>query len=168
MAEQQGRAAVHEQLRKVDASAAERLAPNDLVRVSRALEVFELTGRTQTEWHAEHAFRTPRYAARLVGVQRDRGAIDERIATRTEHWLAAGWIDEVRQLVAAGHGDARAMLSVGYRQVHQHVTGDLSRDQLALAIVRATRKFTRRQRTWLRDQPVLWLDPTSMPPGSRE
>lgn len=156
LAAAEGRAALHAALAKVDAAAAARLAPNDLVRVSRALEVFELTGKTQTAWHAEHAFATPRHRARLVGVERSRDELDARIVSRTQRWLAAGWIDEVRALIAEGYGAARAMESVGYRQVRDHLAGELPGDQLEEAIVRATRTFVRRQRTWLRDQPVTW------------
>jgi tRNA dimethylallyltransferase len=73
------------------------------------------------------------------------------------HWLAAGWIEEVRALVADGYGHARAMSSVGYRQVAEHVEGKLDREELPMAIVRATRVFARRQRTWLNHGEVVWL-----------
>jgi tRNA dimethylallyltransferase len=82
-----------------------------------------------------------------------------RISARTRAWLAAGWADEVRDLAARGYGEARAMQSVGYREVSEHVAGRLPAADLADAIDRATRVFTRRQRTWLRDQPVAWLAP---------
>lgn len=160
LAEAHGRAALHAELAKVDAAAAQRLAPNDLVRVSRALEVFELSGKPQTAWHAEHAFGETRYAARLVGVHRAPGELDERIARRTAAWLVGGFKGEVRGLLDGGFRDARAMGSVGYRQVREHLDGELPEDALATAIVRATRVFVRRQRTWLRDEPVTWLHPS--------
>jgi tRNA dimethylallyltransferase len=152
----EGRAALHAELTRIDEAAAARLAPNDLVRVSRALEVFELTGKTQTAWHAEHAFGTIRHRARLVGIARSRPELDARIVARTRSWLAAGWIDEVRHLLSDGYGAARAMESVGYRQVRDHIRGAIPADELEASIVRATRTFVRRQRTWLRDQPVHW------------
>lgn len=154
-----GPAALHRRLGEVDPARASKLDPHDVVRVSRALEVYELSGRTQSAWHADHGFRTPRYRATLLGVERSRDEIEQRIAERVHRWLGAGWIDEVRRLVAAGYGDARAMGSVGYRQVRQHVEGALPRDELAAAIVRTTRTFARRQRTWLRDQPLRWWTP---------
>jgi tRNA dimethylallyltransferase len=155
--ESEGRAALHERLARVDPESAARLAPNDFVRVSRALEVFELTGKPQSAWHAEHAFATVRHRARLYGVARERDELDRRIAERTTRWLDAGWISEVENLIARGYGEARPMRSVGYRQVLEHVRGELAREELEEAIVRATRTFVRRQRTWLREQPVLWL-----------
>ena len=143
----------------MDPESAARLAPNDFVRVSRALEMWELSGKPQSAWFAEHGFRATRHAARLLGVQRAREEIDRRIEARTARWLAEGWVDEVRGLIARGYGEARAMGSVGYRQVKEHLAGAIPAEDLAGAIVRATRVFVRRQRTWLRDEPVAWVTP---------
>jgi tRNA dimethylallyltransferase len=161
--ESEGRAALHARLAQVDAASAARLAPNDFVRVSRALEVFELTGTPLSQLQAAHGFRAPRYAARLVGVAREREEQDELIARRVHAMLEAGWVDEVRQLIARGLGSARAMQSVGYRQIFEALSSGAAADEPA--IVRATRVFARRQRTWLRDQPVEWLpaDATKLP-----
>jgi tRNA dimethylallyltransferase len=158
LAQASGRDALHAELGRVDPARAASLAPNDLVRVSRALEVFELTGTTQTAWHAAHRFRHERHRARFVGPRCERAALDARIRERALGWLAAGWIDEVRSLRARGWSKARAMGSVGYRQVAAMLEGELAERELCDAIVRATRVFARRQRTWLRDLPVAWLD----------
>lgn len=157
VAAREGRAALHARLRQVDPGAAARLGPNDFVRVSRALEVFEITGRTQTSWHAEHGFREPRHPARLLGCHREREELDQRIEARTRSWLEAGWIEEVERLKEEGFAQTRPMGSVGYRQVLAYVEGALPKAELAAAVVRATRTFVRRQRTWLRDQPVTWV-----------
>jgi tRNA dimethylallyltransferase len=166
-AEQEGRAALHARLAEIDPPTAARLAPNDLLRVSRALEVFELTGKPMSEVQAAHGFREPRFAARFVGVTRERAEQDTLIATRVRGMLAAGWLGEVEALRAAGFGEARAMASVGYRQITEAMAAGTLADEAALAeaIVRATRVFARRQRTWLRDQPVEWLpaDATKLP-----
>jgi len=155
--EAEGRAALHARLAVVDPESAARLAPNDFVRVSRALEMFELSGKPHSAWHAEHRFQGVRHRARLLGVARSREDLDRRIELRTAAWLEQGWIDEVARLSAAGLRDTRAMGSVGYRQVLDHLEGRLARDELAVSIVRATRVFARRQRTWLRDQSVLYV-----------
>lgn len=161
LADTEGRAALHQRLGAVDPVAAARLNPNDFVRVSRALEVFELTGRPLSEFQAEHGFSAPRYTARLVGVARERDAMDQRIHDRTRAMFQAGWVDEVRELVRRGFGDTRPMLSVGYRQIAVALTASAPLDlaELELSVYRATRVFARRQRTWLRDQPVEWLTP---------
>ncbi len=157
-ADAEGRAALHAQLVKSDPSIAQRLNPNDFVRVSRALEVLELTGTPMSQWQAEHGFRTQQHEHRLVGVHREQPELDERIAARAARMLDAGWIEEVRALRERGFAKARAMGSVGYRQVSDALdSAALDRDQLHAAVVRATRIFARRQRTWLRDAPVKWL-----------
>jgi tRNA dimethylallyltransferase len=160
-AREQGRATLHQHLREVDPESAARLSPNDFVRVSRALEVFELTGRPMSAWQREHGFRTERFRARLVGIRWTATDLAARISERTKRFLAAGWVDEVRDLVRLGYRDARAMSSVGYRQMLAHVDGELAEVDLAPAIDRATRVFARRQRTWLRDEPVHWIEPAT-------
>jgi tRNA dimethylallyltransferase len=161
----EGRPALHAALAAVDAVAAARLAPNDFVRVSRALEVYELTGAPLTSFHEQHGFKTARFQARLVGVRRAPAELDERIARRVRAMLAAGWVDEVRALIAAGYESARAMGSVGYRQIHEAIRAGAPFDDAAVydPIRRATRVFARRQRTWLRDESVEWLEPGMLP-----
>ena len=158
-----GRAGLHEDLARVDPEAAQRLAPNDFVRVSRALEVYELTSVRMSEWQARHGFKTSRHAARLLGVRREKDELDLRIRARCQAMLAAGWLDEARELLARGYHDSRPFASVGYKQVALALQkdGPIDHAELELSIFRATRIFARRQRTWLRDQPIEWL-----PPGS--
>jgi tRNA dimethylallyltransferase len=157
-AEEQGRGALHARLQAVDPRSAERLAPNDFIRVSRALEVWELTGRTLSDWQDAHGFREARHEAKLIGVRWSSAALSQRISERTARFLRSGWVEEVRELRARGYADARAIASVGYLQVASHLDGELPEGELPLAIDRATRVFARRQRTWLRDQPVIWLE----------
>lgn len=158
-AEREGRAALHRELSRVDPVSAARLQENDLLRVSRALEIFELTGVPLSEWHRGHGFRTPRFDARLIGVRRERDELDGRIRTRIEAMLDQGWLDEVRDLLARGFGESRAMASVGYSQVAAALQNGEPIDRAALveSVFRATRVFARRQRTWLRDQDVRWV-----------
>lgn len=156
----EGRAALHALLAKADPSSAARLAPNDFVRVSRALEVHELTGMPLSEWHAKHGFRDERYRARLVGIRFTAEELSERIARRVSSMLEAGWVREVEALLSEGYGEARALGSVGYKQVVDAVKrGSVDTAALSAEIVRATRIFARRQRTWLRDRSVEWLRP---------
>jgi tRNA dimethylallyltransferase len=160
IAERDGRQALHARLREVDAEAAERLHPNDLVRVSRALEVHELTGKAMSAWQREHAFARPRHRARLLAIACDPSTLTDRITARVRGWLAAGWTDEVKALIASGYDGARAMTSVGYAQVRSAIAGEIAPADLELAIVRATRVFARRQRTWLNHADVTWLGST--------
>ena len=157
LVEAEGRPALHVLLAAVDPIIATRLHPNDFVRVSRALEVHELTGEPMSAWQARHGFATPRLRARLVGIAVDPEELTRRITARVHAWLDAGWADEVRALEAAGYRASRAMGSVGYREVRAHVEVEMARADLASLIVRSTRIFARRQRTWLHHADVTWL-----------
>lgn len=158
IAEQHGRGQLHAELTRVDPETARRLNPNDFVRVSRALEVWELSGRTLAEWHAGHGFRVPRYSAKLFGIRWSLEGLAARISARTRALLDAGWELEVRALLDRGYRHTRAMSSVGYRQMLEYIDGRIDQDHLAPSIDQATRVFARRQRTWLREQPVSWIE----------
>lgn len=155
--QERGREALHAELARVDPASAARLHPNDVVRVSRALEIFELSGRTMSEHHADHGFRVHRMESSLIGIATTAELLTERIARRADGWLARGWIDEVRELIDRGYGEARAMGSVGYKEVRAYLAGTLPREALRDTIVQSTRIFARKQRTWLRSAPVEWL-----------
>jgi tRNA dimethylallyltransferase len=155
--EEGGRPALHARLREVDAETAGRLHPNDFVRVSRALEVHELSGKPMSAWQREHGFARPRHRARMVAIACDPAALTERITARARAWLSAGWTDEVEALLAKGFGEARAMASVGYAEVRSALAGEMEPGELETRIVRATRVFARRQRTWLNHADVTWL-----------
>lgn len=154
---EKGAAALHEALALVDPIAAAKLHPNDVLRTSRALEVFELTGTALSAVQASHGFKVPKHRFRLLGARRSREDLDARIRARVAGWLAEGWIDEVRGLLADGYGETRAMASIGYRELSAFVRGGGSIEDVETQIVRATRTLVRRQRTWLRDEPVAWV-----------
>src|SRR5258708_8323672 len=117
IAEREGRPALHTRLREVDAESAGRLHPNDYVRVSRALEVCELTGKPMSLWQRDHGFKFQRHGARLLSLACDAATSTARIEARVAAWLAGGWIEEVEALLVRGYGGARAMGSIGYAQV---------------------------------------------------
>lgn len=143
--------ALHARLAAVDPEAAGRLAPRDLVRVVRALEVHALTGRPISAHHAAHAPRE-RHPMQVFVLDPPRDVLDRRIAARTDEMLAAGWVDETRRL-AARYGRAVAPLgAVGYREILMFLEGALAEAELRPAIVRATRHYARRQRTWFRKE----------------
>jgi tRNA dimethylallyltransferase len=159
--QEHGAAALHGRLALVDPTSAARLHPNDVLRVSRALEVHELSGTPLSDFHAAHGFKRARFEARMFALHWERPAYDERVATRVRGMLARGLVAEVEGLLAAGYASSRAMATVGYRQVAQALAaGDAADPELFTQIVRATRVFARRQRTWLREEPVALVDPT--------
>lgn len=157
IAELRGRSALHDELARVDPASAGRLHPNDVVRVSRALEIWELSGRRMSDWHADHAFKGRRFDVTTLAIAWSPEALTARIGARVEGMLASGWIDETRGLLDTGYASARAMGAVGYAEVHAHLQGRLPREELKTAIVTATRVFARRQRTWLNHVDIEWL-----------
>jgi len=148
---------LHDMLLAVDPVSAARLHPNDFVRVSRALEVHELTGVPLSTWHAEHAFREVWGAPKLLARQHTPEELTERIRARLRAWLGGGFREEVRDLVARGYSASRAMASVGYKEVYACQQGEFPESELEERAVRATRVFARRQRTWLNHEPVTWV-----------
>src|SRR5207249_2538052 len=118
-----------------------------------------------SELHAAHGFRSVRHRARIVAIRHPRVELEARIAKRTDAMLARGWIEEVKWLMEKGFAGARPMQSVGYAEVKGFVEGTIPRDELALRIVRATKTFARRQRTWLKSAPVEWIDASALASG---
>jgi len=139
----------HGRLAEVDPSLAERLHPNDRVRVIRGLEVFEATGRRLSELQAAHKAAPDRVDA--VGLWLDRNDLDERIDRRVGAMLDGGYVDEVRSLLDAGYARTlKPMQSLGYRHLCDHVLDGLALDEAVRRTQRDTRRFARKQRNWMR------------------
>lgn len=170
-AEQQGLAALHEELARVDPVAARRIHPNDPQRLMRALEVYRHSGRSLTELWQEQRPETFPWRVLSIGLApADRGLLHQRIADRFDVMLKAGLLDEVAALKARKdlHPHLPSMKSVGYRQAWQYLDGDGDEQQFRLRTIAATRQLAKRQLTWMRRWPRLsWLDPTQADAWSR-
>ena len=155
-----GKEAMLERLRAVDPELAAVLHPNNLVRIIRALEVYELTGIPLSRYQKEHAFTEQRYSTLQIGVSVDRALLYERINQRVEQMLANGLLDEVRDLLADGFArNLKPMCSIGYKEAVAHLRGELSYEEAARLIKRDTRRYAKRQLTWFRaDSDVLWFE----------
>src|SRR5690606_34386931 len=117
-------------------------------------------GRMLSEIQEAHGFRKEPYRAHIVGLRWEGDAYEARLIVRVRAVVAEGFRDDVEPLLARGDGTARAMESVGYRQVKAAVEsadGGPSDEELIQRVTRVTRVFARRQRTWLRDQPVEYV-----------
>jgi tRNA dimethylallyltransferase len=153
--------ALHAMLREIDPLTAARLSPNDSQRIQRALEVFELTGQPlstlQTRDAHASATSVPFNWHGIALLPSDRSVLHERIAVRFDEMLEMGLIDEVRDLRArfALNADMPSMRCVGYRQVWQHLDGEISSAQLRYQGIVASRQLAKRQLTWLRSMPLL-------------
>lgn len=140
---------VHGLLASVDPDAAERIHPNDRVRIVRALEVHTLTGKTQTELHRLGPRRGP-IDATVVWI--DREDVYERINRRTSQMMSAGYIDEVSALLNAGVPETvKPFRSFAYRHIVEHLVGDLSIEEAERRTARDTRHYAKKQRTWARN-----------------
>lgn len=150
---------LYARLAAIDPATATRLAARDRVRVVRALEVFEVSGRRLSEWHAAHRAAGGELAMRVVGLHVPRATLVARLDARCEAMLAGGLLAEVRALLARGYGpELPALGSIGYRQMAAHLRGALDLAAALAAMQRATRQLAKRQRTWFRADPTVeWL-----------
>jgi len=155
---------MHALLAAVDPASAARIHPNHSQRLARALEVYRSSGRPLSAWHDEQTGQTDpfeRWDIRQLAIcPRDRAVLHQRIASRFEQMLAAGFLDEVRALYGRGDlsDDLPAVRAVGYRQLWQHLEGACSLEEATEKAVAATRQLAKRQLTWLRKWPDLaWI-----------
>ena len=152
---------LHERLREVDPAAARRIGVNDLYRITRALEVFELTGEPITAHQERHAFSNRPFQSLTIGISVERAELYQAIDRRFDKMLADGLIDEVRRLKAAGYRfDRPPLASIGYQQIAAHLEGQVSLVEAAEIAKRESRRLAKRQLTWFRADPEIgWLDP---------
>ena len=155
-AEELGPESLHERLRQLDPQAAAKMEPGNTRRIVRALEVIELTGRPFSE-NATWDRYDSRYDLRVAGLRLSRQRLYERIAARVEEMLAAGLIAEAKELDARGLSRS-ARQALGYGQVFD-AAADATQDEIRAEIVRATKRFARRQESWFSSDPrVKWFD----------
>lgn len=138
---------LHERLAAVDPALATRLHPNDRVRLVRGMEVWLQAGQRLSELQAAHAAAPDRLPWR--GLWLDRDDLDARIDARVLAMMQAGYVDEVRGVLARGWGrELKPMQSLGYRHLCDHLLDGLDLDEAVRRTQRDTRRFARKQRTW--------------------
>ena len=158
-AEQNGSGHLHRVLARLDPESAERISAADTQKIIRAIELRLLTGKPMSEIHRSGRDALQGYEIIKIGLLPPRAAIYARIHARTAAMLAAGWLDEVRALVASGvPADAKPFQFIGYVQLREHIADRLSGKDAVQQIEQATRRFAKRQLTWFRKEPgVHWL-----------
>jgi len=151
-------------LRRVDPERARRLSPNDRVRITRALEIFEATGTPASEHLARQASEEDgeTHVLKLV-LTMPRERLRRRIAERTRAMYAAGWADEVGRLLAAGYTtDTPGMLSLGYGEIGRVLAQGGDPEITVEEVITRTQQYAKRQETFFRkDGEATWLDVTS-------
>jgi tRNA dimethylallyltransferase len=170
-ASRDGPDALHARLAAVDPAAAARLHPNDLRRVVRALEVWDLTGRPISDWQRQWRETVGNDGPVVYCVDRPREDLYERIDRRVLEMLAAGWPDEARRLRQLSRPISREVsAAIGYRELFDFLDGRATWDDTVRLIRRRTRNYAKRQLTWFRHLPACRFVPpqlTSLPNESR-
>lgn len=157
-----GLAALHRRLAAIDPLTAQRVPPADRVRIVRALEVHALTGRPLSEQQLAHGFADRPYRVLWLVVDRPPAVLRQRIAARCERMFECGLVDEARAL-RQRWGAIPLLDTIGYREALQLADGTLDRARAIAGATTRTCQYAKRQRTWLRREPVdHWsIDPTA-------
>lgn len=154
VASESGKGEVHRLLMEVDPLSAERIHPNNLKRVIRALEVHHMTGRPFSSF-ADEGVLNPKYEVRYYYLNRKREALYEAIDKRVLKMLDDGLVDEVRMLKEMGlTKDHQSMQGIGYKEVLDYLDGRKTYDEMVLEIQRHSRNYAKRQLTWFRRKSI--------------
>ncbi len=166
--EEKQKGAAYMLLEKEDPTAAQRLHPNDVKRVIRALEVVRLTGKSIDQHGGDFSNRANAeipYEPTIIGLTMPREKLYERINLRVDIMLEQGLLEEARGIYEAGYDlSLPALQGLGYKQLFKHFSGEYSLDEAIEAIKLETRHFAKRQLTWFRrDKRIVWFDITEYP-----
>lgn len=161
MADTEGVEVLHQRLRDIDPITADRLHPNDVKRVIRAIEIYQLTGRTMADF--QHRAEFSPYDIVMIGLTMEREKIYQRINQRVDLMIEAGLVEEVRSLMDAGYDPSlTSMQGLGYKELIPYLYGESSLEQAVNEIKKRTRHFAKRQLSWFNRIPeVQWFDLTN-------
>lgn len=158
-ADDQGLKSLFSQLQKADPEYAKKMDGLNRQRIIRALDVWYQTGKPFSSFHSDEPLEPPKDLL-VFALQHSRKELHQRISVRTEQMLEQGFLNEVKSLLQQGFSpDLQALNTVGYRQAISYLKEEISYDQMKKEIKTATRRYAKRQITWLRRWPFLiWLD----------
>lgn len=160
LADREGIEAVIRQLRAVDPEAADRLHPSDRKRIIRAMEVYWETGKTITEHNRESKTQPPRFQATWLGLTfADRAVLYDRINRRVDQMVEQGLLEEIRALLARGiPAGATSLQAIGYKEPIRALRGELPLEEALEQVKRESRRYAKRQLTWLRrNEQIHWI-----------
>ncbi|MDL2275696.1 tRNA (adenosine(37)-N6)-dimethylallyltransferase MiaA [Desulfosarcina sp. OttesenSCG-928-G10] len=160
-AEAEGSAPLHEALSRIDAEAARKIHPNDTYRITRALEIYQITGKPPSAVQQAHGFKKPRFNALTLGLSWPRPVLYDRINQRVDQMMAQGFLEEVEQLLKRGwHRELKSMQSLGYRHLAAVVEEEIRMAEAVETLKRDHRHYAKRQMTWFGADPnAHWISP---------
>jgi tRNA dimethylallyltransferase len=151
---------LHAELRRIDPESAARLHPNDRQRITRALEVWNHTGKTLTDWH-RMPVASPRYAPLFLGIKRELAELEPLLKRRIDLMLEAGAVEEAEQArKQCANPEAPGWSGIGCREMWLYLEGRVSLDECRALWLKNTRAYAKRQLTWFNaDKRILWHAP---------
>jgi tRNA dimethylallyltransferase len=160
-AEKAAKGTLFDRLSEVDPATARRTPPDNIPRIIRALEVFEVTGKTMSLVQEEHSFQDRPYSHFFICLSLNRQLLYERIDKRVDSMIRGGLLEEVFRLYGRGYSrELKSMQSLGYRHAGMVLAGQMDLVGATRLMKRDTRHYAKRQLTWFRSEPgVLWCDP---------
>lgn len=157
-AEELGAEALHERLKVIDPESAERIHPNNVRRVIRALEINHCSGKTAGETQANQSPDLI-YDTAIVGLTMDRDLLYERINLRVDLMIEQGLLDEVKYFYNQGLRNCQSIQAIGYKELYEYLDGKISLDQAIEKLKQNSRRYAKRQLTWFRNKMnVEWFD----------
>ncbi|GAA0176849.1 tRNA (adenosine(37)-N6)-dimethylallyltransferase MiaA [Clostridium sediminicola] len=160
LAEEKGNIFVHSMLKDIDSESYNKLYPNDLKRVIRALEVYKLTGKSMSEFKAQQNIYDIPYNVFYFVLNMDRAKLYDRINRRVDIMMERGLLDEVQKLKNMGYSsDLQSMQGIGYKELLFYLKGEISLQKAVDMIKQGSRNYAKRQLTWFRkDKRAIWID----------
>jgi tRNA dimethylallyltransferase len=153
-----GNLALHENLKKVDIESYNKIHPNNVKRVIRALEIFKESGKTMSEYMSEQENDEP-YDHIIIGLTMERDMLYERINQRVDIMLEEGLLEEVKKLYDQGIKDCQSVLAIGYKELYAYFDGNCSLEEAIETLKRNSRRYAKRQLTWFKNQmEIEWFD----------
>jgi len=154
-----GRKKLHDMLAEIDPEAAAKLHENDVRRVTRAIEVYRLTGLTQSQQAALDARREGDYAETLFALDWPREELYRRIDLRVDMMLKAGLVDEVRMLRRDEQKHPTALQAIGYKEIAAALDGRMTMEEAVNLVKQLSRNYAKKQLTWFRRDPrTVWIE----------
>ncbi len=148
---EEGNDALYKELRCIDKEQAEKIHPNNYRRVIRALEIYESTGLTMSEFHKKQT-SSSNYNHFIIGLEMERKTLYNQINTRVDQMIEQGLIDEVNNLYKEGYADCQSMKAIGYKEIIPYLKGEIDLNTAIDTLKRNSRRYAKRQYTWFKNK----------------